>query len=135
MGVYSSVRCAPRPLQFQADAQRCATSATVTNSSSLCGTDFRILATPRCEKKSAARHSAGVSYDLYLLRTDAEGAAEAYERLEAEAEAAEREPTASEEEHLRQPAADLQAASPGLDLSEPQRGFGLSWDMRANGQW
>ena len=63
-----------------------------------------------------------MSYDLYLLRTDADGAAEAYERLE---EAEEREPTAAEEQHLRQLVAELQAASPGLDLSEPQRGFGL----------
>ena len=62
----------------------------------------------------------GVSYDLYLLRTDADSAAEAYERLE---EAEEREPTAAEEHHLRQLAADLQAASPGLGLSEPETGF------------
>lgn len=66
-----------------------------------------------------------MSYDLYLLRTSAEGAAEAYERLEEEAEATEREPTAAEEQHLRQLAADLQAASPGLDLTEPQGDFGL----------
>jgi hypothetical protein len=63
-----------------------------------------------------------VSYDLYLLRKDEIGQdpAAAYERLE---ELEEREPTEAEEEQLRQLAADLQAANPGLDLTEPEHGF------------
>jgi hypothetical protein len=63
-----------------------------------------------------------MSDDLYLLRKDEADLAAAYERLE---EAEEREPTAADEQRLRQLAADLQAASPGLDVSEPQVGFGL----------
>lgn len=71
-----------------------------------------------------------VSYDLYLLRKDEIGddPAEAYERLE---ERDEREPTDAEQEQLRKLAADLQAASPGLDLSEPERGFLLQLGYEA----
>jgi hypothetical protein len=62
-----------------------------------------------------------MSYDLYLFReTDGDPEA-AYELLEEEEE--EREPTAEEEAELRRLAADLQAASPGLDLTEAARGF------------
>ena len=63
-----------------------------------------------------------MSYDLYLLRREevVDDPVAAYERLE---ENEEREPTPSEEEHLRRLAADLQAASPGLDLTEPEVGF------------
>jgi len=64
-----------------------------------------------------------VSYDLYLLRKEELGddPSAAFERLQERAELDEqREP--EEEERLRR-LADLQAASPGLDLSEPQRGF------------
>jgi hypothetical protein len=66
-----------------------------------------------------------VSYDIYLLRNDVAGddPARAYERLEELAEGAPRPPTPAEEEQLRQLAADLRAASPGLDLSEPDQGF------------
>jgi hypothetical protein len=62
-----------------------------------------------------------MSYDLYLFReTDGDPEA-AFELLEEEDE--EREPTAEEEAELRRLAADLQAASPGLDLTEAARGF------------
>ena len=63
-----------------------------------------------------------MSYDLYLLRKDEAGddPAAAYERLE---DHEEREPTPEEEATLRRLAADLQAASPGLDLTEPEEGF------------
>lgn len=66
-----------------------------------------------------------MSYDLYLLRKDVAGddPAAAYERLEELAEGDPRPPTPAEEEQLRQLAADLRAASPGLDLSEPEQGF------------
>jgi hypothetical protein len=66
-----------------------------------------------------------VSYDLYLLRKDVAGEdpAAAYERLEELAEGDPRLPTPAEEEQLRRLAADLRAASPGLDLSEPEQGF------------
>jgi hypothetical protein len=66
-----------------------------------------------------------VSYDLYLLRKDVAGddPAAAYERLEELAERDPRLPTPAEEAHLRQLAADLRAASPGLDMSEPEQGF------------
>jgi hypothetical protein len=63
-----------------------------------------------------------VSYDLYLVRKDEGDPAAAYERLE---EDVEREPSAAEEERLRRLAADLQAADPGLDVSEASEGFGL----------
>jgi hypothetical protein len=67
-----------------------------------------------------------VSYDLYLLRRDVVGddPAAAFERLEELAEADPPLPTPEEELQLRQLASDLQAASPGLDLSEPEQGFG-----------
>jgi hypothetical protein len=63
-----------------------------------------------------------LSYDLYLLPKQVAGddPAAAYERLE---ENDPRPPTHAEEEHLRRLAADLQAASPGLDLTEPEQGF------------
>ena len=63
-----------------------------------------------------------MSYGLYLLPKDLVGddPAAAYERLE---EVDEREPTPEEEERLRRLAADLQAANPGLDLSEAGEGF------------
>jgi hypothetical protein len=62
-----------------------------------------------------------VSYDLYLLRKAEVGddPAAAYEQLE---ERGEREPTPAEEQ-LRRLAADLQAARPGLDLTESDNGF------------
>lgn len=65
-----------------------------------------------------------MSYDLYLLRKDEvdDDPNAAYERLE---ELEEREPTPAEEEQLRRLAADLQAASPGLDVTEVGRGFAL----------
>jgi hypothetical protein len=71
-----------------------------------------------------------VSYDLYLLPKDQAGddPAAAYERLE---EGQEREPMPDEEARLRQLAADLQAASPGLDVSEPDRGFMLQLGYEA----
>jgi hypothetical protein len=66
-----------------------------------------------------------VSYDLYLLRKNVVGddPGAAYERLEELAEGPSRPPTPAEEEQLRRLAADLRAASPGLDLSEPDQGF------------
>jgi len=64
-----------------------------------------------------------VSYDLHLFKKDEGDPAELYERLEEEEEEDEREPTAEEEADLRRLAADLQAASPGLDLAEAGRGF------------
>src|SRR4029453_3961568 len=54
------------------------------------------------------------------METDGDPEA-AYELLEEEEE--EREPTAEEEAEFRRLAADLQAASPGLDLTEAARGF------------
>ena len=59
-----------------------------------------------------------MGYDLYLLRREevVDDPVAAYEWLE---ENEEREPTPSEEEHLRRLAADLQAASPGPDLVQP----------------
>jgi hypothetical protein len=67
-----------------------------------------------------------VSYDLVLLRKERVGddPAEAYEALE-EDEAVEAEPTPGEQEELRRLAAELQAASPGLDLVEGVSGFML----------
>jgi hypothetical protein len=62
-----------------------------------------------------------VSYDLHLFKADEGDPGELYERLEEDEE--EREPTPEEEAELRSLAADLQAASPGLDLVEPTRGF------------
>ena len=63
-----------------------------------------------------------MSYDLYLLRKADAGddPAAAYARLE---EGDDREPTLEEERELRELAADLRAANPGLDLSEPEQGF------------
>jgi hypothetical protein len=63
-----------------------------------------------------------MSYDLHLLRKEEVGddPAAAYGRLE---EREERTPTPEEQERLRRLAADLQAASPGLDLSEAGQGF------------
>jgi hypothetical protein len=71
-----------------------------------------------------------MSYDLYLLKRDVAGndPAEAYERLE-EQEA--REPSEAEAAELRELAAELQAASPGLDLSESDRGFMLQLGYEA----
>lgn len=65
-----------------------------------------------------------MSYDLYLLRTETIGddPVAAYERLE---DRDDRAPEPDDEERLRALAADLRAASPGLDLSEPEVGFGL----------
>jgi hypothetical protein len=63
-----------------------------------------------------------MSYDLYILTKDEirDDPSAAYERLE---EHEEREPTPDEERQLRQLAADLQAANPGVDLVESARGF------------
>lgn len=74
-----------------------------------------------------------MSYDLYLLRRDVVGddPAAAFERLEGLAEADPPFPTPEEERQLRQLAADLQAASPGLDLSEPEQGFLLQLGYEA----
>jgi hypothetical protein len=71
-----------------------------------------------------------VSYDLYLLKRDEAGddPAEAYERLE---EQEEREPTPAEAAELRQLAAELQSASPGLDLTESDKGFMLQLGYEA----
>jgi hypothetical protein len=71
-----------------------------------------------------------VSYDLYLLKADEVGddPGAAYERLE---ELEDREPTPEEERRLRQLATDLQAASPGLDLTEPDEGFYLQLGYEA----
>jgi hypothetical protein len=65
-----------------------------------------------------------MSYDLYLLKADEVGddPAAAYERLEEAAED-EREPTPEEARRLRDLAHDLQAANPGLDLTEVEAGF------------
>lgn len=63
-----------------------------------------------------------MSYDLHVFKQD-EGDPAAYERLEEDEEDEEREPTPEEEAELRRLAADLQAASPGLDLTEAGRGF------------
>jgi hypothetical protein len=65
-----------------------------------------------------------MSYDLHLLRQDVAAAdpTAAYEALE---EQEEREPSPMVEEELRRLVADLQAASPGLDLAEQGRGFSL----------
>ena len=65
-----------------------------------------------------------MSYDLWLLKKDEVGddPSAAFERLQ---EQEEREPTPDEEEALRRLAADLQEASPGLDLAEPDSGFML----------
>jgi hypothetical protein len=73
-----------------------------------------------------------VSYDLVLLRKERVGddPAAAYEELEEEAEL-EREPTEAEQAQLRQLAADLQAASPGLDLVEGEGGFMLQLGYEA----
>jgi hypothetical protein len=68
-----------------------------------------------------------LSYDLYLVKKNGDPA-EAYERLE---EQDDREPTPEEEAALRRLAADLQAASPGLDLTEPDRGFLLQLGYEA----
>jgi hypothetical protein len=67
-----------------------------------------------------------VSYGLVLLRKNRAGddPAAAYEALE-EDEELEVEPTAAEQEELRRLAADLQTASPGLDLVEGGPGFML----------
>jgi hypothetical protein len=62
-----------------------------------------------------------VSYDLHLFKKDDGDPEELYERLEEDED--EREPTPEEEAELRGLAADLQAASPGLDLAEASRGF------------
>jgi hypothetical protein len=62
-----------------------------------------------------------VSYDLHLFKKDEGDPGEQYDRLEEDEE--EREPTPGEEAELRGLAADLQAASPGLDLTEASRGF------------
>lgn len=74
-----------------------------------------------------------MSYDLYLLRKDVAGddPAAAYERLGELEESDPSRPTPAEEEHLRQLAADLQAASPGLDLSEAEQGFLLQLGYEA----
>jgi hypothetical protein len=65
-----------------------------------------------------------VSYDLYLLRKDDIGddPAGAYERLEG---LEDRVPTQAEEAQLRRLVADLRAANPRLDVSEPLVGFML----------
>ena len=68
-----------------------------------------------------------MSYDLYLVKKNGDPA-EAYERLD---EQEERDPTPEEEAALRRLAADLQAASPGLDLVEPERGFLLQLGYEA----
>jgi hypothetical protein len=62
-----------------------------------------------------------VSYDLHLFKKDEGDPEDLYERLEEDED--EREPTREEEAELRSLAADLQAASPGLDLTEASRGF------------
>jgi hypothetical protein len=74
-----------------------------------------------------------VSYDLHLLRKDDAGddPAAAYERLEELAEGDPLLPTPEEEQQLRRLAADLQAASPGLELSEPEEGFLLQLGYEA----
>jgi hypothetical protein len=60
-----------------------------------------------------------VSYDLHLFRAEEGDPVGAYERLE---ETGEREPTPAEERELRSLAANLQAADPKLDLTEPGSG-------------
>jgi hypothetical protein len=71
-----------------------------------------------------------MSYDLYLLKKDEIGddPSAAYERLE---ELEDREPTSEEERELRQLAADLQTANPGVDLVESPRGFVLQLGYEA----
>jgi hypothetical protein len=68
-----------------------------------------------------------VSYDLYLLRKDDVGddPAGAYERLEG---LEDRPPTQAEEAQFRRLVADLQAANPGLDVSESLVGLQLGYD-------
>ena len=63
-----------------------------------------------------------MSYDIYLLKKEVAGddPAAAYEALE---EQQERDATAAGVAELRRLAADLQAASPGLDLCEASPGF------------
>ena len=92
-------------------------------------------AVPGRSRRHAAIQAAGgdtahLSYDLYLLKQDAAAGdlAAAYEQLE---EHEEREPTPEEETQLRQLAADLQAASPGLDLTESDSGFLLQLGYEA----
>ena len=72
-----------------------------------------------------------MSYDLYLLRKDEvrDDPTAAYERLE---ERVERQLDSAEEDRLRRLAADLQAAHPGLDLSEPESGFLLQLGYEAD---
>jgi hypothetical protein len=74
-----------------------------------------------------------VSYDLYLLPKDVAGddPAAAYERLEELAESDPPPPTPEEQARLRLLAAELQAASPGLDVSEPELGFLLQLGYEA----
>jgi hypothetical protein len=75
-----------------------------------------------------------MSYDLYLFREDELGddPAATYERLEERPELDdEREPTPEEEARLRALARDLQAASPGLDVAESERGFALQLGYEA----
>lgn len=63
-----------------------------------------------------------MSYDLWLLPRNELGddPAAAYDGL---AEREDRDPTPAEEQQLRQLAADLRAANPDLDLTEPEAGF------------
>jgi hypothetical protein len=71
-----------------------------------------------------------MSYDLYLLRKDEIGddPSAAFERLE---DVEDREPTSEEERELRRLAADLQAASLGVDVVESSRGFVLQLGYEA----
>jgi hypothetical protein len=71
-----------------------------------------------------------MSYDLHLLRRETIGddPSAAYEALE---EVEERKPSAEEEARLRELAAELQAANPGLDLTEPPQGFLLQLGYEA----
>jgi hypothetical protein len=71
-----------------------------------------------------------MSYDLYILRKDEIGddPSAAYERLE---EQEERKLTPGEERQLRKLAADLEAANPGVDLVESDKGFFLQLGYEA----
>jgi hypothetical protein len=71
-----------------------------------------------------------VSYDLHLLKKDEidDDHGAVYQRLE---EQEQREPTPEEEQRLRQLAAELQAANPGVDLVESGKGFFLQLGYEA----